>query len=566
MHPTSVVSFGPFAGAPQRQAILTNDQQHSAPIPYSEQLLHPPTLTELGISIVLPQKKKPRGPVLELLPDDEEDTTGIAVEAGADASRANEELERARKVVWTLSMRTAGLGCGFALIFTAFNVAQSYLTTLFPTVGLYAMSANYICFAFGSLVAPRVADRVGIKWSMVAGSATIATFVAALGSGMAGLLLVASAFVGFGMGCLWISQGVWMSRLSKKAGGHLTGYFTGLFFSIANVNGILGNAIALFILLRNGSTSTVITLMTLIAIAGSLILSFANPMHVHEPVNMHTIHPSDDIDDDETDVEDDDIVEVDSKPLRLADELRAMIGVTLRPETLVLIPYIVHQGSAGAFAFGTVPSLLEGEGTERSARLSMVFLCYGTANCLFSLAIGRISDIYGTTPLLLTTLTTLLLEHALLLLTVTLSLPPLIPLLLAGALGGLLDCTATNMINYALSSSYAPGRDTAAAFGVYRCLYAAAVAGSSVLAGSVGYGGVSGWTVTWGCVACGVYALGGEWVERASASGGESGRKTGAEGRRSEDRERQEPLLGSRLWEVESEEEEDLIALDSQAW
>lgn len=47
-----------------------------------------------------------------------------------------------------------------------------------------------------------------------------------------GLVLIASGIAGFGAGVIWINQGVWVSRVSKRTGGEMTGYFTGVFFTV----------------------------------------------------------------------------------------------------------------------------------------------------------------------------------------------------------------------------------------------------------------------------------------------------------------------------------------------
>ncbi|KAJ3035587.1 DUF895 domain membrane protein, partial [Rhizophlyctis rosea] len=341
MHPTSVAAPGPFAGTAQSESPPSTSP--TTTVPYSVALLNPPTLAELGLSLVRHPTK--RRPVLELLPNDEdEEDTGVRLEEGTPLDAEEEErLAKARH-----------------------NVAQAFLTTLFPDVGLYAMSANYASFAVGSLAAPRVGRKFGVKWGMVGGSASLALFVAALGSSLAPLLIICSLLAGFGMGCLWINQGVWMSRVGKKAGGHLTGYFTGLFFSIANVNGILGNIIALIILLRNGSTDLVIRLMACIAVTGSLILAIADPMTEDSPSSTPQPDLSDDeISDFEEDIADEEAPQASS--LSLWEEVKGMVGIAARWETLTLVPYIIHQGSAGSFAYGIIPSLLDGTGTERSS-------------------------------------------------------------------------------------------------------------------------------------------------------------------------------------------------------
>ena len=117
MHPTSVAAPGPFAGTAQSES--TPSTSTTTTLPYSVALLNPPTLAELGLSLVRHPTR--RRPVLELLPnDDDEEDTGVRLEEGTPLDAEEEEgLGRARQLVWELSIKTCWLGFGFALLFTA---------------------------------------------------------------------------------------------------------------------------------------------------------------------------------------------------------------------------------------------------------------------------------------------------------------------------------------------------------------------------------------------------------------------------------------------------------------
>lgn len=66
--------------------------------------------------------------------------------------------------------RVMFVAAAFALIFTAYNVAQTFLTTLFPKFGFYSFAVIYIFFAMGSIVAPAVGAVAGLTPSMAMGA------------------------------------------------------------------------------------------------------------------------------------------------------------------------------------------------------------------------------------------------------------------------------------------------------------------------------------------------------------------------------------------------------------
>jgi hypothetical protein len=78
--------------------------------------------------------------------------------------------------------RVVFVAAAFALIFTAYNVAQTFLTTRFPTYGFYSFATIYTFFAIGSLVAPNVGGVIGLVPCLVLGGVTyvglIASFLA----------------------------------------------------------------------------------------------------------------------------------------------------------------------------------------------------------------------------------------------------------------------------------------------------------------------------------------------------------------------------------------------------
>ncbi|KAJ3274554.1 DUF895 domain membrane protein [Borealophlyctis nickersoniae] len=232
------------------------------------------------------------------------------------------------------------------------NVSQAFLTTLFPTIGLISLATLYGFFALGSIIAPRVGEKLGLKWAMVAGGTGYVVFIAALNGGVEAGMLLASLVVGICAGILWINQGAWVSRVGKKSGGTMTG----LFFTICNLNGIIGNSIALLILYTGLGTDAMLWFMLLVGAVGCIMLAFADPMA-------------------ETPVEDIGAFkrQAVSGGDSLVDQVKGMWKVAAMRRSVCLAPAMVLQGCNLAFTFGKFPTVVG----PYPARVAEAFLCFG---------------------------------------------------------------------------------------------------------------------------------------------------------------------------------------------
>jgi hypothetical protein len=82
---------------------------------------------------------------------------------------------------------------------------------------------------------------------------------------------------GLASGLLWISQGVWLSKsvnaVISPGSEDIVGVATGIFFTVFNINGILGNIIGIILLGAGKSVSAMIWTMTGVAALGACSLS-----------------------------------------------------------------------------------------------------------------------------------------------------------------------------------------------------------------------------------------------------------------------------------------------------
>ncbi|KAJ3044532.1 DUF895 domain membrane protein [Rhizophlyctis rosea] len=386
--------------------------------------------------------------------------------------------------VKSYTQKTAYLGTAFCLLFTAFNVAQAFLTTIYPSIGLLVLGILYGCFALGSIIGPQVGERVGLRWAMCGGAACFVLFIFTLNLKIEGLVLLVAAINGFGSGVLWINQGVWVSRVGKLTGGTMSGFFTGLFFTICNLNGVVGNSLAILIFLIGLGTDAMLWAMFFIGLSGCTMMAFADPLTEAPSQGLKAKPPP---------------------AGGLGDAILAMWEVTTMKNSLVLLPTILLQGCNLAFVFGSYPQFVRGGSIEVAA----VFLCFGLASCSFSFINGKIYDKYGQPPLLYAYLSTGLLIYTLV---PTVAANPSTPptaltftLCLGGFIYGTFDAFLNTLINLALSRAYRPGAQTSAAFGFYRVGFCVAMSVTSVGASVVPWGLIV--VVNFGLILCGFGAL-----------------------------------------------------------
>lgn len=202
-------------------------------------------------------------------------------------------------VTSTTSVRVCGLA--FALIFTAYNTAQNYMTTLLGArLGSAALVLVYGGIILASPFAPGAAPRFGIPKTLAVGGLTYAALMAALlvrSSRMlpeeaATLLVLLASFAnGVGGSLLWSAQGslVILEASTDDDSGRQSGDFWALF----HLSTIFGNAWAAVAFSAGASSALLFALFLVVALCGVACFSCVTPAkraatrspHVHGPAH-----------------------------------------------------------------------------------------------------------------------------------------------------------------------------------------------------------------------------------------------------------------------------------------
>ena len=277
------------------------------------------------------------------------------------------------------------LGTAFCLVFTGFNVAQSYITTLFPgSFGFIILTIVYACFGFSSiLLSPFIHRYLTEKSSMALAGVPYCVFVVSLISGLEWFVIISSVLVGLGAGLLWVSQGVYLAKMIRAHTAFLqkttgtaslsnvgvVGKATGLFF--CNSNGLIGNAIAIAALASGAEFSAMIYIMFAICGLGGLMLFFSPNI----PKSF-------------------------TEPEPVADKSAASGGwrkFLSHTKTRLLTPYLICQGYNIAYNFGNFPTFVNHASAFQTQSVStrniaIIFLFYGVGSIIGSWVWGWMYD------------------------------------------------------------------------------------------------------------------------------------------------------------------------------
>lgn len=264
------------------------------------------------------------------------------------------------------------LSACFLCFFAAFLPAQSLITTVFETKGFWGLFTLYIAFSVSAFYATPVIKILGVRRVLFIASCVNVAFIGtcipayAYKDKVGWLFFLACGSFGLAGAPLWVSQGIYLSRLTQhhpEVVGHFNGTFLGIFFTAA----IIGNVITSIV----GYTFTtlpivpIFTCLLIVAIGAAVLFHFLP----EPPVPI-----------------------ISDPPVR--ELYSSMLKMTRDKGILLMSPYYLYLGIACTFAWGVVPKLL-----PDTRLVSPVAAVYGLGTLSSSFISGRVYDRYGWKPL-----------------------------------------------------------------------------------------------------------------------------------------------------------------------
>ena len=294
------------------------------------------------------------------------------------------------------AVRTAG--CSFALIFTAYNTAQNFLTTLIgPAFGSANLALVYAGLIVATPLAPALVPRLGVRRGLMIGGCgyvafMLALLVYALGPGWASAcLLSASSWVNGMCGALlWSAQGSLVISAPGAARSELVPQQAGVFWSVFQLSAVFGNLLALVGFSQGGSAATLFAVFAGLAAAGVVLLA---TLPAAPSAGLAAADSADGASGGDASTTAGAATTTaataaaTSCASTAAREARAMGGFVVRARRLA--PLLVLGGALMAYQFGTFPLHL-----ERTA-VGLTFTLFGLAEVAGGVALGRLCGALG---------------------------------------------------------------------------------------------------------------------------------------------------------------------------
>jgi MFS family permease len=260
------------------------------------------------------------------------------------------------------------LGFSFMTVFTAFNTTQGYMTTFHEKAGFWSLCVLYIFFAFSNLISPVVVSRLGPRMGLFLGAIPYAIFVLAACFTSDAALIITAGVLGIGAAILWTAHGTFLTQCA----GNDMGFYSGVFFGIFQMNGILGSLIAASLLQVGLDQFWTFFILFVIAVIGVIMLCYLLPIQTHQVSSVEQTES-------------------------LSMILRSTFAVLLDKRMILFIPISLFSGFSMSLYLGLIPPII---GVKY---LGWVLALFGVAEVLGSIIFGKWADLLGKRPVMLTT-------------------------------------------------------------------------------------------------------------------------------------------------------------------
>ncbi|KAI9183246.1 hypothetical protein H9P43_004163 [Blastocladiella emersonii ATCC 22665] len=347
--------------------------------------------------------------------------------------------------------RVTMLGVGFLLVLTAFNVAESRITLMFPEHGFNSMAIIYFFLVFSSVLAPYLTHRVPIRVILFVSTLFYALFIVSMNFDVT-FLFIASALTGCAAGALWVHQGYYVS-VAASCFGVDVGKLSGRFLLVFTANMIAGNVVSLLLLNMGVSVTMLLYVMVGMALVGSAILAMLPEPRPATTVTA-TIDPDAPADPHAT----------------LGDQVRIMGRLLATAPLPTLLPVFMWSGSISCLAFGNYPAMLPRDAP--SWLLPGMCTAFGVTGTLASPVWGKVYDARGPMPLVGGAVVLSVATYAMVYVAVLAPTTMSPTSWTAGmALLGALDNVTNCLINFCIAGWFGNGPETAPAFSLYRAVF-----------------------------------------------------------------------------------------------
>ncbi|KAI3662554.1 hypothetical protein MP638_000664 [Amoeboaphelidium occidentale] len=347
--------------------------------------------------------------------------------AAAGVKSHDQTYEGCAKTSTELSIRVAYLGLAFSLLFTGYHVAQAFVTTIYHSAGFAALGVIYVTYGLTSLIAPQINAYLekaggkgnGERLSLIFSGVAYVFFILMLATGNTSLLFLGAFVKGCASGLLWISQGVWVNKAIRgfkryaKAAGLVTektivGVVTGIFFTIFNLNSIIGNSIVIGLMKSGYSVTAMVLAMAAVSSIGTIMFFFVRraPASSQSVVKKTVIMEEQEAEEAGASLDSLASTVVSEKVNEksfMKEKFQALWHLATQKKTLLLMSYFICQGVNFSYTYGNYPHLIQYVSNQSSssaqestgaANIAWGFLAYGAGSMLGAFGWGKLYDFF----------------------------------------------------------------------------------------------------------------------------------------------------------------------------
>lgn len=369
-------------------------------------------------------------------------------------------------VSWESIFQTIYFSITYCLIFTGYYVTVTFVSVIYPDYSFIGFAMLYTTYSIGSLLAPSIGKKIGLKNSIICSSCSYILFVFSINFGNVVLYLISAMIVGFSSGIIWLHQGIWITRISENLNKR-TGFFQGIFYSIFNLNNIIGNIIGIIILSMGKSVLDMLWYMICISGIGVVMTFFITPLSSSIVLS------------------DDDLFST------FNNRLQAVLTVSKLKQVRLLMPIMAYQSAGICLSLQILPKLIYksshklSDDNDIAGKYNMyAFLGYGIGSSVFAFLWGKIYDNLGWMWIYIPLFT---IEISCLIMYIVfdkLNIHPYMWILVA-TLRGIIDYGTNTLLCCSISKYFIT--QSTSVYGLYRCEYALFYIPISIITGLIDF-------------------------------------------------------------------------------
>lgn len=289
-------------------------------------------------------------------------------------------------------------GIMHALIFTGYNVINSFLVIVYPDHAFISFSIYYGLFAIGNLIITYLYDKMNFTLSLLLSSIGFLCFIGMCSSNNSILMLIGSAICGIANSFIRLCQFIGLNKDLDMD----EGMVKGIFFTLFNTSIIFGNIIGMIVLLTGASIFTMMWIMMIPTGIGVIMTLFISYFYKTDDMNREINEFTQLIEEDKKTISQD--IGILSENIGILRHIKKVLSVsfTNNKNGFLLMNVMINQSLGVNIIYLILPKLLVLNADNISADQHtmalyniLIFLGFGIFSTLFSILWGKIYDKYG---------------------------------------------------------------------------------------------------------------------------------------------------------------------------